>query len=171
MHTGKLRTAELRMAGEGDDKKISAIEGYAAVFYNADDPGTEYWIFDDLVERIHPDAFKRSLEENDMTVDFNHNPDIFLGRTAGTASVIVDRFGLKYNVPYDADDMDHRNIGAKMKREDVTGSSFVFVDRGSEWTEEEINGRTVTVRMIKDANVFSFGPVTNPAYELSLIHI
>jgi HK97 family phage prohead protease len=74
-----------------------AIVGYGAVFYSDTDPGTEYWLWGDVVERISPGAFDRALKErHDARGLFNHDPSNLLGRvTNGTMRLSVDRKGLK----------------------------------------------------------------------------
>jgi len=162
-----VKTVELRMEGEGDQAKISSIEGYAAVFHKPDDRGTEYRILDDLVERVDAKAFTRSLSENpDLIADFNHNKEVLLGRTsAKTAFVSIDSIGLRYSIPFDENHRDHQDVALKIRRGDVLGSSFGFRDNnGSRWTEERIDGKYVTIRTLVDVDLTSFGPVHTPAY-------
>ena len=74
-----------------------AIVGHAAVYYRADDPGTEYQLFPDLKERIMPGAFDRAAREDDVRALFNHQPDNLLGRTtAKTLALTIDEKGLRY---------------------------------------------------------------------------
>ena len=158
-----IRGASLRM--DGDNNPV-AIEGYAAVFYNTANRGTEYWIYDDYVERIQPGAFDRAIAENhDVLADFNHNGDIVLGRTSGQLEISINETGLFYSMPYDADDRDHQNVAQKLKRNDVTGSSFTFSMAASEWEDIRIDDKLVTVRNITDLNLHGVGPVTYPAYQ------
>ena len=77
-------TGEITMETRADGSK--AITGYAAVFHRADEPGTEYTLAKDLVERISPVAFNRAIsEKHDARALFNHDPNMLLGRAgAGT---------------------------------------------------------------------------------------
>ena len=42
------------------------IVGYGSVFYNANDPGTEYRLFEDMAERIAPTAFASALARRSL---------------------------------------------------------------------------------------------------------
>jgi len=159
----KLAKASLRM--DGDD--IKAIEGYAAVFYRAGDPGTEYPLWHNYLERIMPGAFDRALSEShDARADFNHNQDILLGRvSSGTCVLSVDDTGLRYSIEFDTEDTDHKNVSRKIARRDVTGSSFTFSNASADWEELNEDGETVWIRNITDLDLHGVGPVTWPAYE------
>lgn len=139
------------------------IVGYAAVYFRTDEPGTEYQMYSDLVERIMPGAFDRALrEKQDVRALFNHNPENLLGRTvAGTLTLSVDDRGLFYRFQ-PPDTTIGRDVLESINRGDLSGSSFAFtVARGgAEWHEE--NG--VAVRILRDVNLFDVGPVTFPAY-------
>ena len=139
--------------------------GYAAVFYRADDPGTEYLLWDGTHERIRPEAFNRSLaEKEDVRAVLNHDSSILLGRTAsGTLELWVDDVGLGYDVKIDTQDPDHQRVMAKLQRGDLTGSSFAFGihDGGQEYVSE---GKT-RARYLRDLKLFDVGPVTYPAYK------
>jgi HK97 family phage prohead protease len=71
------------------------IAGYAAVFYNERDPGTEYQIAASVRERISPTAFDQTLKsKDDVVAAFNHNTDFLLGRRSnGTLRLSVDKVG------------------------------------------------------------------------------
>jgi HK97 family phage prohead protease len=67
---------------------------YGAVFFDPDDSGTEYEMYDDVFERIMPGAFDKALREDDVRGTFNHDSSCLLGRTAsGTMRLSVDRRG------------------------------------------------------------------------------
>ena len=142
------------------------ITGYSAVFYRADEPGTEYRLWEDMVERIRPNAFDRAIKEkHDVRALFNHDPNNLLGRsTSGTCKYSVDKTGLKYEITCDPNDPDHQRVIAKIERGDLTGSSFAF--RPTKVTWEENDGAD-SVRWIDDVNLYDVGPVTFPAYEAS----
>src|SRR5262249_31979044 len=107
------------------------IVGYAAVFYSATDPGTEYvladWSDECVVEQIAPGAFDRALkDQDDVRALFNHNADYVLGRTAsGTLRMTEDDKGLRYEADL-PDTTVARDLAAMVERGDINGSSFAF---------------------------------------------
>lgn len=144
------------------------IVGYGAVFYRDDNPGTEFQLWDNVYERIGREAFARALKEKqDVRGLFNHDPSALLGRTtSGTLSLVVDDIGLRYEIN-PPDTQVGRDAVVSIERMDVTGSSFAFVPRKTEWAEEQRDGRTIEVRTILDVDLYDVGPVTYPAYEAS----
>ena len=138
------------------------LTGYGAVFYKKSGKGTEYRLWDDLVERIAPTAFDRALSESDDARGlFNHDPNKLLGRvSAKTMRLSVDKRGLKYEI-----DIPETTTGADVammvSRGDLTGSSFSFVPEKVTWTEE----KKQEVRLIESVRLFDTGPVTYPAYD------
>lgn len=101
---------------------------------------------------------------------FNHNSDILLGHTrSGTMTLTrAEDGGLRYHIPFDAEDPDHQRVSRKIKRGDVTGSSFVFdiPKGGDEWAEERAaDGTPLFVRTVNQfRRIYDVCPVTNPAY-------
>jgi uncharacterized protein len=154
-----LPVAVQSRAGGGGQR----IVGYAAVFYNPSDPGTEYRLMDDVVERIMPGAFARALREDDVRGLFNHD-GLPLGRTgAGTMRLSVDAKGLRYEID-PPDTTAARDLLASLARGDVTGSSFSFLPRAT--TTRRDNGSYILER--NDVRLFDVGPVTFPAYPSSM---
>jgi len=147
--------------GESEEQ-VPEITGYGAVFYDSEDRGTEYDLWDDVVERIMPGAFD-GLGDSDVRSFFNHNPDVVLGRsTAGTLTLGIDTVGLRYSVtPPEA----HNHVVESVKRGDVDGSSFMFIPTETTWRDETHEGRTISIREINAVELFEVGPVTFPAYE------
>ena len=140
----------------------ATITGYAAVFYDSGNDGTEFEIFSDYVERIMPGAFDEALKRPDDAAGlFNHQPDNLLGRvSAGTLSLSVDKTGLRYEI--DAPDTTvGRDVVASIKRGDLTGSSFAFTVTDQTFRTEE----KIDIREIRGVELFDTGPVTYPAYE------
>jgi HK97 family phage prohead protease len=140
------------------------ITGYAAVFYREGAAGTEYQLWPGTVERISRDAFAGVLERGDDARGlFNHDPDNLLGRVgSGTARISADDVGLRYEIDIDPNDPDHSRVLAKIRRGDLTGSSFSFTVERQEWHDmgEE------SIRVITSfGSLIDFGPVTFPAYE------
>lgn len=140
---------------------MGKVEGYAAVFYDPDTPGTEFKYWEDAVERIMPGAFDKALKRDNVVALLNHNPDNILGRTsAGTLRLKVDKRGLHYSVP-PADTQLWRDVYELQQRGDLLGSSFGFVIK-----DEHVEKRDgVVVREIRDVELIDVGPVTFPAYE------
>jgi HK97 family phage prohead protease len=159
------RLAPVRIETRGDGKKV--ITGYGAVFYSADDPGTEYWLWGDIAERIAPGAFDRAIaEQHDARGLFNHDPDNLLGRVSnGTMTISKDAKGMRYEIPVDEADPDHQRVVRKIERGDLTGSSFAFYPTTITWREETKDGKTYDLRIIEDLELVDTGPVTYPAYE------
>lgn len=146
----------------------SVIRGMSAVFYRADDPGTEYWLWDDMVERLMPGCFDRAISEShDARALFNHDSSQLLGRvSSGTCRLAVDDVGLSYEIDADPTDPDHQRVAAKIDRADVTGSSFGFIARSVRWTEQKLDdGSWLMIREVLDVDLFDVGPVTWPAYD------
>jgi len=108
-----------------DGNKV--ICGYAAVFYNSADPGTQYELWPGNVERIMPTAFDRAIrEKDDCRALVNHNPDLLLGRTsAGTLKLFADTVGLGYEI-IPPNTQAAKDCIASIERGDMTGSSFGF---------------------------------------------
>ena len=156
------RVPELRAAAD----QPRSISGYGAVFYRADTPGTEYWLWSDTVERIMPGAFDEVIKSApDVRSAYNHDFNFLLGRTsAKTLSLSVDATGLRYDVTPPASRAD---VIESVSRGDVSGSSFMFIPQSTTWREERIDGMTIYIREITSVGVelFELGPVAWPAYE------
>lgn len=156
---------QLAKRAEGEGR---TLEGYGAVFYDGT-PETEYPLWSDVVERIMPGAFQRTLSENiDVRGLFNHDPSLILGRvSAGTCRLSIDGKGLRYEIDL-PDTQLARDLGLSIERRDVTGSSFSFIPERVMWVHGEDG---VDVREIHSAIVFDVGPVTWPAYEATTASI
>lgn len=138
------------------------LVGHGSVF------DTETVIAGRFREKVAPGAFTRAVAEDDIRVLYNHDPNFVLGRqSAGTATIAEDANGLRYEVDVNPDDPMAVGVAARVKRRDVTGSSFSFDiehDDDEEWVKPDTrNG--LPLRIIKRARVFDVGPVTFPAYE------
>jgi len=156
-------TCELRNA----DTVSPTISGYAAVFYRADDPGSQFQLGTDIVERIMPGAFD-AIAADDVRALFNHDSNHVLGRsTSGTLKLSVDAKGLRYDIDLPDTQM-ARDLRESISRGDITGSSFAFTipEGGQEYRED---GDQV-VREVRAVNLFDVGPVTYPAYDASTSH-
>lgn len=153
----------------GDEGKTPTISGYAAVFYRADDPGTEYELFRynnyRVVERLMPGCFDRAVKEDDIRALFNHNQDAILGRArAGTLRLSIDNTGLRYEID-PPDTQTARDLLESLKRGDVSGSSFSFDYRAKDVIlQSENDGSERDLIEVRDVTLYDIGPVTFPAY-------
>ncbi len=136
------------------------ITGYAAVFYDANDPGTEYRLWDDVVERILPGAFDRAVREDDVRGLFNHDDSLMLGRTtSGTMRLSVDKRGLRFEID-PPDTTAAKDLLQLLDRGDVTGSSFAFTPEDTSYRETD--GVYIIER--RAVKLYDVGPVSFPAY-------
>ena len=140
------------------------IVGYGSVFYNANDPGTEFRLFEDAVERIAPEAFNNALSRpDDVRGLFNHDSGSVLGRTAsGTMRLSSDAKGLRYEIDV-PDTQLGRDLVLSIERGDITGSSFAFSVVSQRWEKDA--QRNLSIRVILDVTLYDVGPVTYPAYD------
>jgi HK97 family phage prohead protease len=163
MNTERRMTPATGFDIETREDGRQVVAGYAAVFHRADDPGTQYKLGKDLTERIAPTAFNRSLAEKVDTVAlFNHDSNMLLGRaSAGTLRLSVDARGLRYEIDHNPADPQHVSVLEKLKRGDLTGSSFAFQVKKQSFHRGE-NG---DIRSIEDVELLDVGPVTYPAYK------
>lgn len=138
------------------------LRGHAAVWWRKKDPGTEYKLWGDMVERIDPGAFTRALADSqDVRALFNHDASHVLGRTAsGTLRLSEDKRGLAYEIDL-PDTQLAKDLAASITRGDITGSSFSFTVLREEWKlEKDREVRTI----LEVDTLFDVGPVTFPAY-------
>lgn len=167
----ELRDLRQDLAGvkrEKRDGESGLLRGLSAVFYREDDPGTEYWLWYDTVERILPGAFDRAISEaHDARALFNHDSSNLLGRvSSGTCRLSVTAEGLAYEIDENPSDPDHQRVVGKIDRGELTGSSFAFIAREVSWSEvKQDDGDWLYIRNIHDLDLFDVGPVTWPAYE------
>lgn len=153
---------ETRQSDEG--VAAATIVGYAAVFYNGT-PETEMRLDElELVERIAPGAFDRSLARGDDVVALlNHDENIILGRrAAGTLRLTSDAVGLRFEIDVPAAPSG-QDIYEAVRRGDLRGASFAFYADAETFArggEGEPDVRTIT-----EATLLDVGPCTWPAYE------
>lgn len=136
---------------EGEDKYF---EGHAFVYGGIADLGP-------FTEEIARGAADEVLND-DVRGLFNHEPDILLGRNkSGTMQLIPDEIGLRYKIKYNPNDPDHVRVMEKVKRGDVSQSSFAFAAKDDKW--EIRNGKDHRV-VLKLKRLYDVSPVTYPAY-------
>lgn len=149
----RYRTQEFRVSQDA----TPVIYGYAAVF---DSPSHDMgW-----TEIIDPHAFDSIMPKNpDVRALWNHNPDHVLGRTAaGTLSLTLDARGLAYNITA-PDTTVARDLIVSMRRGDITQSSFSFICKRDQWTDNADG--TVTRRILEFSELIDVSPVTFPAFD------
>jgi HK97 family phage prohead protease len=113
-------------------------------------------------EKVDPKAFARTLSRNpDVRLLINHD-GLPLARTiSGTLSFEADAKGLKYRAGLDPTDPDVQSLIPKMRRGDLSGSSFSFrvFPHGDVWNAD-LSERTLTDLDIDNGDV---SVVTYPA--------
>lgn len=156
-------TSNSRCAIETRADGGKTLVGYGAVFYRANDPGTEYQLWSDLYERVSRSAFDAALKRKDDARGlFNHDPNAILGRTtSGTMRLSVDDVGLRYEIDL-PNTQQAQAVAEAVARGDVSGSSFSF--RVEKQTFEKDAKRNAEIRTIEQVELFDVGPVTFPAY-------
>ena len=150
-----LRPLEVRR--DGDETRI---EGYAAVFFRAGDPGTEYELWPGTFERVLPGAFD-SVPGSDVRAFWQHDSSRILGRTSsGTLDLSIDDVGLRYSIVAGSSPQ-HLDAIESIEPGDVDGSSFGFRIKVETWREGEAGGE---IRELVELDVLEVSPVTFPAY-------
>jgi uncharacterized protein len=130
------------------------FEGYAVRFNSVTDLGY-------FSEEVAATAFDGVMGD-DVRGLFNHDPDVVLGRTAsGTMQVSKDEKGVKYRISYNPEDPDHKRVMEKVKRGDVSQSSFAFSISDESWSKRDGKEHRV-IEKIK--RWYDVAPVTYPAY-------
>ena len=151
--------ARVRMDTRADGKPV--IVGYAAVYYNTADPGTQFTLWEGGIERIAPGAFDAAIVRDDVRALFNHDPSLLLGRkSAGSLALTADDVGLRYEIT-PGDTTVARDVAEFIKRGELQGSSFAFDYEGYSWTKEG----DIDVLTILSVRLYDVGPVTFPAYD------
>lgn len=151
-----------------DDSGKKMIVGYAAVFHDPSDAGTQYRLWGNAVERIMPGAFDAAIAEDDVRGLTNHDANWLLGRTKSkTVRLSVDKIGLRYEIDVPDTQAGHDTL-ISLERGDLDGSSFAFDVYGKrgrvQWVEEVIDSVSLEVREIHECELYDVGPVTFPAY-------
>lgn len=163
-----LSSSQRPVEVRADDGQPPKITGYAACFYRADDPGTEFELMRygnyRVVERLMPGCFDRAVKEDDCRATFNHDMSLLLGRTrSGTCRLAIDSVGLRYEID-PPDTQTARELMESLRRGDVTGSSFSFdYLKKSIILETDVDSERDIVE-VRDVTLYDVGPVTFPAY-------
>lgn len=144
-----------------ETKSAGKVSGYASVFFDPKNPGSEIKLTGGVVERIRPGAFARALrEKHDVHALINHNADLVVGRVkAGTLRLAEDRTGLKYEIDV-ADTNVGRDIVESVRRGDVSGASFSFAPVKIDFEDK---GATI-IRWVRDLDLFDISICTRGWY-------
>ena len=156
----RFGTVELE---ERAGQEFPAVTGYAAVFYNPNDPGTQFDMRQDgrIYERVLHGAFD-GVEQADVLALYEHDRANLLGRTtAGTLRLSLDTRGLRYHLTPPATQLG-RQITESIRRGDLRNSSFGFrvPPGGDNWRHDG----SATVREIRRADVREISLVAFAAY-------
>jgi hypothetical protein len=154
------------------------IEGRAAVFYDAADPGTEYRFKMsnpsnpkgepiEVRERILPGAFDAAILEDDVRCLYNHEGLLGRrspGREVNTLTLTVDARGLNYRCELPGHALGQQ-VKESMQRGDLDGSSFQFSPRdlpgAVTWRQES----SYLIRELRSLRLLDVAPVDFPAYK------
>lgn len=130
------------------------FEGHAFVYGAIADLGG-------FTEEIAKGAADDVLKD-DVRGLLNHGEDMVLGRTkAGTMQLVNDEKGLRYKIKYNPNDPDHVRAMEKVKRGDISQSSFAFRTKDDKW--EVRNGKDHRT-VVKLSRLIDVSMVTYPAY-------
>ena len=153
------RTTPGKVERQADPGATPQLRGYAAVF------NQETTIGDFFREVILPGAFAAAVARDDVRADFNHEPNLVLGRTkAGTLRLREDDHGLAYEV--DLPDTSYaRDLAVSVDRGDVSQSSFMFDVTGEAWDYPAAGSGQLPLRKITGVKLYDVAPVTFAAYE------
>jgi HK97 family phage prohead protease len=107
---------------------MNSLSGYAAVFYNSNDDGTEYRMSSHLIERIERGAFSETLaKRHDIKALWSHDAASPLGSTAaGTLKLSEDSKGLRFELQPDKQTTLGTNCFHAVRGGYVRGMSFGF---------------------------------------------
>lgn len=118
-------------------------------------------------EQIHPDAFRESLEKDDIRAVFNHNNDFVLGRvSAGTLRLSVTKRGVEYEVDPPGTSWANDML-VSIDRRDIRENSFSMVVSEEDWDQ---SGK-ILKRTVRKARLLELGPQTFPAYSQSSVQV
>lgn len=146
----RMMTEALEFRDEGEDK---FFEGYAFKFGAIADLGG-------FTEEIARGAADDVLQDDALGL-FNHDPNYVLGRNGTTMTLSLDSRGMKYKIKYNPNDPDHVRVREKVKRGDVSRSSFAFRVKDDKWEARDgKEHRTV----LKLKRLIDVSPVTYAAY-------
>lgn len=141
-------TIDIRENDEGDDSAqpfdLPRISGYLAPFnqHSLDLGG--------FVEVIKPGAFKKSINEADIHLYFDHEPRIVLGRNkSGTLELEEDEYGVHF-LNYPPETQTVRDlVFVPIQRGDIDQCSFAFLPVRQSWSKTEDGQLLRTLHEVK----------------------
>lgn len=151
--------ARLEVRKQGEDGPIG-VKGHAAVFDRDSLPLWDWWM-GTIVERIAPGAFAKTIQEADIRLLINHDPNLVLGRNrAGTLRLEEDEIGLAIDGDM-APTSYGRDLAVSLERGDISQMSFAFRIVKESWTE---TADGIPLRTVQEAALSDVSIVTYPAY-------
>lgn len=145
---------ELRVSEQGNE----IIEGHAAVFNSWSEMLGGLFPFKEIVRK---DAFKETIQNDDIRALFNHDPNYVLGRNkSNTLYLEEDEVGLRVKITPPKTTY-AKDLVESIKRGDVSQMSIGFIVLDDSWGT--VDG--VDTREIKKVKLFDVSPVTFPAYQ------
>jgi len=145
-------------AGDGESNPVRQLVGYAALF---DRPALIGAGRTQFRERVARGAFAKTIQEADVRLLVNHDPNHVLARTAnGTLRLREDEIGLRVEADLDMEDPEAALWARRIERGTVNQMSFAFEVVRDEWDlEADPPERTLLEVRLWDVSVVTF-----PAY-------
>lgn len=156
-----LTTEDTPLIRSEGDKQY--IEGYAVLFYDPNNPGTEYHLGGAGYERVMSTAFDEVLLRGDNVVSYvDHDRKWQLGETKDATLILrKDSKGIHYSNLIDPLFVDHVKAVQYARRGKFKGSSFQALTLSKVSREGSKYIRTLT----KATQLIEVGPVFKPCYE------
>jgi len=149
---------ELR-TDEGEKPKLF---GYAALFNELSEPLAGFR------EKIKKGAFTKTLEEDDIRMLFNHDPNYVLGRTGnGTLELEEKAKGLYFEVEPPETSW-AKDLIVSVKRGDLHQNSFGFYTIKDLWDNSDPDN---VIRTLLEVRLFDTSIVTFPAYPKTSVKV
>lgn len=178
------KTRKLIRAFEGENYQPRAvegtrrIEGYAIVFNQRSVLVTDWNLWKRVIEIISPTAISDDLlKRSDVIATVEHDARRLLARSLngkGTLTLTIDSVGLKY--AFDCPDTADGNfVYEHVKRGNITGSSFMYVNIDDECNvtytkEKDENGKEQIIRTVNTIDkLLDVAVVMRPAYPASSV--
>ena len=162
----EFRAYQFELRANQDEEHGNFIEGVPIVFNKRTDLG---W-YDEIIA----DSALNDTDLKDVRFLVNHNTDMIpLARSRNnndnsTMQMKVEKDGMHIRVNLDTENnSEAKNLYSAVKREDVSGMSFMFRVKKSEWDETNPDHPTRTITDIE--KVYEVSAVTFPAYSATSI--
>lgn len=156
---------ELR-AKEDNSRTIKGL----GITYNTLSENFAPWLPGGLYEIIEPGAGRGLLENENIMILFNHDPNLVLARNMNTAKLTETDEGVVYE--YDTPNTSVGNdLLENVRLKNVRKSSFAFIPKEvrNETMDYEGLGKINLRRIVRFKEFFDFSPVTYPAYNDSSV--